>query len=94
MVEVSKCLLASKMHLQFTWTDIHQDVNLAWSKTVLQHNVMSVFEYNWTFVLFVDGHFEASSLHFGQRHLVFLEPEVTIFVTEEGAELAANISAS
>ena len=31
---------------------------------------------------FVDCHFEASSLGFGRRHLVFLEPEVIIFGKE------------
>ena len=31
---------------------------------------------------FVVYRFEASSLHFGRRHLVFLEPEVTIFGTD------------
>ena len=30
-------------------------------------------------VFLLDSHFEASSLHFGRRHLGFLEPEVTIF---------------
>ena len=30
--------------------------------------------------------FEALSLHFGRRHLVFLQPEVTIFGREGGAE--------
>ena len=30
-------------------------------------------------IWFVDSFFEASSLVFGRRHLVFLEPEVTIF---------------
>ena len=38
-------------------------------------------------LLSVDCHFEASSLDFGRRHLVFLEPEVTIFGREGGAEL-------
>ena len=32
--------------------------------------------------LFVDRHFEAWSLLFGRHHLVFLEPEVTIFEKE------------
>ena len=31
---------------------------------------------------FVDFHFEASSSHFGHRHLRFSEPEVTIFELE------------
>ena len=35
----------------------------------------------------VDRSFEASSLDFGRRHLVFLEPEVTIFGREDDAEL-------
>ena len=34
---------------------------------------------------FVDCRFEASSLGFGRRHLVFLEPEVTIFGREAKA---------
>ena len=34
----------------------------------------------------VDYHFEALNLHFGHRHLVFLEPEVTTFGREGGAE--------
>ena len=33
----------------------------------------------------MDYHFEALSLHFGRRHLGFLEPEVTIFGPECGA---------
>ena len=36
---------------------------------------------------FSDWHFEASSLDFGSRHLVFLEPEVTMFGSEGDAEL-------
>ena len=35
---------------------------------------------------FVEKHFEAFNLHFGRRHLAFLEPEVTIFRREGGAE--------
>ena len=35
----------------------------------------------------VDCCFEASSLDFGRRHFVFLEPEVTIFGKEGEAEL-------
>ena len=37
---------------------------------------------------FVDCCFEASSLDFGQRHLVFLEPKVTIFGKGDDTELA------
>ena len=37
-------------------------------------------------VKFVDYHFEALSLHFGRRHLGYLEPEVTVFEREGGAE--------
>ena len=36
----------------------------------------------------MDCRFEASSLNFGRRHLVFLEPEVTIFGRESATELA------
>ena len=41
---------------------------------------------------FVDCSFEASSLDLGRRHLVFLEPEVTIFgralvLGEQGASV-------
>ena len=37
--------------------------------------------------------FEASNLDFGRRHLVFLEPEVTIFGRNGGTgQLLANIS--
>ena len=36
---------------------------------------------------FVGCRFEASSLDFGRCHLGFLEPEVTIFGREGGAEL-------
>ena len=34
----------------------------------------------------MDCHFEASSLDFGRRHLVFLETEVTIFGKEGDTE--------
>ena len=37
-----------------------------------------------------DCHFEASSLDFGRRHLVFLEPEVTIFEREADTELVVS----
>ena len=36
------------------------------------------------------GCFEASSLRFVRRHLVLLEPEVTIFGREGDGKLAAN----
>ena len=41
----------------------------------------------------MDCHFEALSLDFDRRHLVFLEPEVTIFAMPgdcESAELAIS----
>ena len=37
-------------------------------------------------VLALDCYFEASSLDFGHRHFVFLEPEMTIFGKEGEAE--------
>ena len=40
----------------------------------------------------MDCCFEASSLHFGRRHLSFLEPEVTIFGRQGGAELARYLT--
>ena len=39
---------------------------------------------------FLDCCFEASSLHFGRRHLGFIEPEVTIFGREGDTELALS----
>ena len=39
---------------------------------------------------FVDFHFEASSLDFGRRHLVFLEPEVMIFLKDGDTELVVS----
>ena len=35
--------------------------------------------------------FDASSLDFGRRHLVFLEPEVTIFVRDFEEDLKLEI---
>ena len=45
-----------------------------------------ILELNGTVHWFVFCCFEASSLYFGRRHLVFLEPEVTIFGREGGVE--------
>ena len=39
---------------------------------------------------FVDYSFDASNLHFGRRHLVFLEPEVSIFGKEGETELGVR----
>ena len=39
---------------------------------------------------FVDHSSEASSLHSGRCHLVFLEPEATIFGREGGTELTLS----
>ena len=54
-----------------------------WNHTDCINNGRSICEVtHWL----VDCLFEALSLDFGRRHLVFLKPEVTIFGREGGAE--------